>query len=134
MIKKNLLDLDCPRPVQYSQFSIICSGFYSLCCARVFRRRRTNVFTALVARCLQSCPGLLNTQNNWNSKNSWEFNEFSLNWPTWADSVIESPWLCGSLVVRHRMQFFLGLSLALTSHDQFQASHWSSPAPIFKDI
>ena len=25
------------------------------------------------------------------------------------------------------MQFFLGLSLALRSHDQFQASHWSNP-------
>ena len=30
--------------------------------------------------------------------------------------------------------FFLGLSLALRSHDQFQASHWSSLPPSFGNL
>ena len=53
---------------------------------------------------------------------------FSLNWPQWADAVIESrcPSVCLSVCLcvclRHRMQFFRGLSLALRSHDQFQAN------------
>ena len=44
---------------------------------------------------------------------------FLLNWPHWADSVIESP--C-----------FFCLSLALRSHDQFRASQWSSPQYFLK--
>ena len=40
---------------------------------------------------------------------NWKI-EFSLDWPIWADSVIESP--CPSMCVRHRMQFF------------FKSSHW----------
>ena len=38
--------------------------------------------------------------------------------------------MCLFVCLRHRVQFFsLGLSLALRSHDQFQASHWSSLPP-----
>ena len=37
--------------------------------------------------------------------------------------------VCLSVCLRHLMQFFLGLSLAMRSHDQFQASHWSSLPP-----
>ena len=46
---------------------------------------------------------------------------FSLNWPHWSDTVIELPCPCVCLFVclRHQVQFFLGLSLALRSHDQF---------------
>ena len=44
-----------------------------------------------------------------------------------AGSVIESP--CPSICAIG-CSFFRGLSLALRSHDQFQASHWSSlPSP-----
>ena len=43
----------------------------------------------------------------------------SLNQPHWAYSVMES---CPSVCLRHQVQFFLDLSLALKSHDQFQAS------------
>ena len=64
------------------------------------------------------------------------FQTFSLNRPHWVDSVIESPcpsvWM--SVCPWYMCSFFLGLSLALRSHDQFQASHWSSPhlpPPIF---
>ena len=42
--------------------------------------------------------------------------------------------VCLSEVLRHRVQFFLGLSLALMSHDQFQASHWSSIPPSFVNL
>ena len=51
-----------------------------------------------------------------------------INRPNWADSVIESPcpsvnlWLCAI-----GCSFcFRGLSLALRSHDQFQAFHWQN--------
>ena len=56
---------------------------------------------------------------------------FSLNRPHRADSVIELPcpsvWM--SVCLRQGVQFFCGLSLALRSHDQFQASNWSSLPP-----
>ena len=32
------------------------------------------------------------------------------------------------MCLRNQVHFFLGLSLALWSHDEFQASHWSSPS------
>ena len=37
--------------------------------------------------------------------------------------------VCLFVCWRHQVQFFLGLSLALRSHDQFQASHWPSLPP-----
>ena len=37
--------------------------------------------------------------------------------------------VCLFVCLRHWVQFFRGLSLALRSHDQFQASHWSSIPP-----
>ena len=40
------------------------------------------------------------------------------------------PSVCSSVVLRHQVQFFLGLSLALRSHDQFRATHWSPPRPL----
>ena len=41
--------------------------------------------------------------------------------------------VCLSVCLRHCVQFFLrGLSLALRSHDQFQASYWSPPNKIKK--
>ena len=68
---------------------------------------------------------------------------FSLNWPNWANSVIESPCpsICVCVVLRQRVpgeqrrsqgikavsQCFWGLSLVLRSHDLFQASHCPSP-------
>ena len=42
-------------------------------------------------------------------------------------SIRESPCLCICLDVCAIGCSFLGLSLVLRSHDQFQASHWSSP-------
>ena len=53
---------------------------------------------------------------------------FSLNRPHWADSIIESlfPFMCVLGVCAIGCSFFLGLSLVLRSHDQFQTSHWSS--------
>ena len=53
----------------------------------------------------------------------------SFHWIGPTNSVIESQcssvvlWFCGSAPSG---AFFLGLSLALRSHDEFQASHWSS--------
>ena len=49
-----------------------------------------------------------------------------------TDSVIESPCTCVCpfvcvSVCAIRCSFFRGLSLALRSHDQFQASNWSTP-------
>ena len=65
------------------------------------------------------------------------FITFSLYGPHSANSVIESPCpsVCGSVFVCHWMHF-LGLSLALRSHDQFQAFHYSSPQipPLKKNI
>ena len=46
---------------------------------------------------------------------------FSLNQPHWAESVVL--WFCAI-----GCSFFQGLSLALKSHNQFQAFHWS-PLP-----
>ena len=47
--------------------------------------------------------------------------------PNWAELVIESPCPCVYLsVYAIGCSFFRGLSLALRSHNQFQASHWSS--------
>ena len=58
---------------------------------------------------------------------------FSLNRPHWADSVIEchiSLFVCLPVCLSAPTgAFFLGLSLALRSRDQFQASHWSPPPP-----
>ena len=61
---------------------------------------------------------------------------FSLIRPYWADSVIDLsypsvlfPSVCLFVCLRHWVQLYLGLSLALRSHDQFQASHWSSLPP-----
>ena len=42
--------------------------------------------------------------------------------------------VCLFVCLRHRMQFFLGLSLALRSHDQFQACHWSTPLSRFTKL
>ena len=53
---------------------------------------------------------------------------FSQTRPHWAELVIELPCPCVCLFVcAIGCSFFRGLSLALRSHDQFQASHWSSP-------
>ena len=62
---------------------------------------------------------------------------FSKNRPL-ADSFIESrcPSVCLSacLFVPFPCNFFWGLSLALRSHDQIPASHWSTPKNCFKDF
>ena len=57
--------------------------------------------------------------------------EFSLNLPHHADSVIESqcPSVFLFVCLHHQMQVFFGLSLALRSHDQFQASYRLTPTP-----
>ena len=48
----------------------------------------------------------------------------------WAELVIESrcPFVCLN-VVPSQLNFFRGLSLALRSHDQIPASHWSTLLP-----
>ena len=55
---------------------------------------------------------------------------FSPTRPHWAELVIESPCpdVCLS-VFAIGYSFFPGLSLALRSHNQFQASHWASLPP-----
>ena len=64
---------------------------------------------------------------------------FSPTRPHWAELVIESPcpsvclFVCVS-VCAIGCSFFRGLSLALRSHDQFQASHWSSLPPSFGNL
>ena len=62
-------------------------------------------------------------------------NHFSPTRPHWAELVIESPcpcvWMC---VCAIRCSVFRGLSLALRSHDQFQASHRSSLPPSFGNL
>ena len=60
----------------------------------------------------------------------------SANCSDWANSVIEL--LCPSVCLcfcTTGCSFFLGLTLTLRSHDQFQASHWSSlpPPPLKKN-
>ena len=47
-----------------------------------------------------------------------------------AMSVCLSVCVC----LRHRVQFLLGLSLALRSHDQIPASHWSTLPPSFGNL
>ena len=49
----------------------------------------------------------------------------------WAELVLESPcpFVCFSVCLRHRVQYFQGLSLAPRSHDQIPASHWLTPPP-----
>ena len=48
----------------------------------------------------------------------FRFFEFSLNWHHWDNSVIESLCQCVAMCAPSGA-FFLGLSLALRSHDQF---------------
>ena len=75
---------------------------------------------------------LLNSQN---MATTMFFSSFSLNWAHLADSVIESPCPCVNClsVCAIGCSFFQGL-LALRSHDQFQASHWSSIPPLLPPL
>ena len=62
------------------------------------------------------------------------FKKISPTRPHWAELVIESP--C-PYVCAIKCSFFLGISLALRSHDQIPASHWSThphPTPPKKNI
>ena len=55
--------------------------------------------------------------------------------PNWAELVIKLP--CPSVCVSVcaiGCNFCCGLSLALRSHDQFQASHWSSLPPSLRNL
>ena len=63
---------------------------------------------------------------------------FSPTRPHWAELVYESPCPCVCVSVCVSVcaivcSFFLGLSLALRSHDQIPASHWATP-PFKKKI
>ena len=62
----------------------------------------------------------------WFQKNYFKFSQ---NWYHWANSVKESPCPSVCLLVCTIRCSFLGLSLALRSHNQFPCPHWSPSLP-----
>ena len=62
----------------------------------------------------------------------YTFHQLGPSGPSWSSSC--NVHISIYLYVPFQCKFFLGLSLALRSHDQFQASHWSTllPPPVLR--